>query len=776
MRVYKLIVVIPIVIVIIHVLLVQGIPVIGFTFDDWSLLFSFKILGPNPFSQIINVWENTGVYTTHQIYYIGILNLIFDQNYNAFWIINLFFKILATLSVYPVVQIIFKRKMLALLTMFLFAINSASFGALEYIVKGIDYLAIAVINIFFINYYYLIHNHVWKLRKKIPQIIIIKFFLYTILIFFLILVIKSSPIQSFPILIFIPIIEAIAYLKRPLKRKLLFMVVRFILIYTPFLLFYKLNPDPELVDIYLIRTRFLIYKITHEGLLLILTPLFLSIYYIVISYKLKKERDLAIFNLQRILIEGSKTSIILFIALMLSPIRIYPVLVLVPLVEIYLFLTKKTFTSLAESITRYAVLCLPLFILLLFNPHSILNKLKSSPGIIDSISHGNWHIILTPLAGLGLLPLPSDFLNGFLNVVRIDSFKSYIEYLFSSHIVFLLLFSLPLAIVLSEKPLRFYIKLIISNLIIDTLLFFIINKSLNLTNDLKINLYQGQIPYSLIGIYLIILATIYLIEYWNKKTKDIALSSIWIGPLAGFVFIFSTWFLSELKSVYTSSVHWYLVIPSLFISFFIAGLIIKIYDICINKRSHFEIVSFNLHTNMLLSFFITIFIFLFFIVNKNQIYHFFIRNNALGRGASDKISMQNEILKFYNNESNNYPILFYFDVSKDPTNVGYYSETALQAFPYWMHMLRGVKYPSGCIAYFINSDKNTVKLKDYKIMKDNLIKIKLSPFCIEGSNVTLGQPRDIDLNLNNIYALEIKDKQVKNIKDDFLVTLEKNAP
>lgn len=759
---FKLLLALVLLILVLQIFILRGVPVVGLTFDDWVILFNFKLLGPSPYSQIMNVWRAYGVYTPHQIYYLGTLDLIFGQNYNAFWIVNILFKILATLSVYPLVLIVFKRKLLAFITTILFAINASSFGALEYPLKGIDYIAIISLNIFLISYYYLIKNEVWNLRQKFPLIILIKLGLYSGLTFLLIIIVANSPIQSFIILAFIPLIEALIYLKKPSLLKVVFMIIRLTLVYTPFLLFYKLNSGA--VDIYLLRTRFLLYQIRQEGLLLLLSPLLLSVYYSVISFNLKGRKILSIYNLQKVFINIIPVCLLLFLTLMLSPIRTYPLLILILPIEMYIFLTKKTLTSLMQSVIRLFFFYLPFVILVFVTPYAFLSIVSNkSPGLISYIIQGNWHLLLTPLAGLGLLPLPNNLTSLFLGSTTIDQSEFYIRYILILSGIFSL-FSFPLSFLLSKKPLKFFIKLTLINFTSNILLFLIITRHLNIQYNLQFNFNQTHIPYSLLGIYLTNMTLIYLSEYIHIKNKNLTLSSIWIGPFGALLFLVLTWLFSGVNSTYTSSVHWYLVIPSMFISFFTAGLLTKVHDLGINTK-----------LKRYLSSSLVIYIFFFAIINREQVYNHFMFNDQLGRSAKDKIFMQDQILDFYKNRSGAFPALFYFDTSQDHANEGYYAETVLAPFFYWMHILRNEgHYPSGCVAILINSSSKPINLDKYIHTNDNYIQVKVPSTCINEGILSMGQPQLIDL--SDIYAFKIKNKRVTNIKDEFLLEIEKIPP
>jgi hypothetical protein len=129
---------------------------LGFTPDDWRLLFFYQSLGDNPFSKILYVWSVKGAYTTSQVYYIGILNYFFGLNYQLYQVTNIVIKTIATVSIFPLVLIIFKRRLLAFLTTLLYGASFMGSKSLEYVVKGTDYLAIIPMNIFFIFYYYIV--------------------------------------------------------------------------------------------------------------------------------------------------------------------------------------------------------------------------------------------------------------------------------------------------------------------------------------------------------------------------------------------------------------------------------------------------------------------------------------------------------------------------------------------------------------------------------------------------------------------------------------------
>ena len=82
---------------------------IGFKPDDWILYLSFKTLGNHPILKLMEVWKERGIYTTYQVYYIGLLQNVAIFSHLSISTINLISKAIATIAVFPLVQIVFKN-------------------------------------------------------------------------------------------------------------------------------------------------------------------------------------------------------------------------------------------------------------------------------------------------------------------------------------------------------------------------------------------------------------------------------------------------------------------------------------------------------------------------------------------------------------------------------------------------------------------------------------------------------------------------------------------
>lgn len=140
----------------------------GFADVDWMFLLDFKqlsLLYHDPLSYLINGWKKWGVYT-YQIYYIGLIEQFFGLNYQVFQIVTLIFKVITTLSIFPVIYLITKSKLAAFLTTVIYAVAYSSVGVMYTVVTSGLFVAIPVMNWFFIWYFYLItkgKNRIWEI-------------------------------------------------------------------------------------------------------------------------------------------------------------------------------------------------------------------------------------------------------------------------------------------------------------------------------------------------------------------------------------------------------------------------------------------------------------------------------------------------------------------------------------------------------------------------------------------------------------------------------------
>lgn len=192
----------------------------GLTGDDWQLLYAYKTFDPQPLNRILDVWMIRGPYTTIQFYYIGLLDEILGHNLQLFQVTNIFFKILVSMTLFFLISKIFKDYFLASISAIIFSIIHSSAGALQYVVKGTEYLALGFMNFFFVLYYYSVARGKLNLTLYASAILFMTFML--------------SPIRIYPLLGLIFLIEAYLVIKK--NSYFLHSLQRLVIFYSPIFL------------------------------------------------------------------------------------------------------------------------------------------------------------------------------------------------------------------------------------------------------------------------------------------------------------------------------------------------------------------------------------------------------------------------------------------------------------------------------------------------------------------------------------------------------------
>lgn len=196
----------------------------GFFTDDWMFLTIYRAYISNPILDLVSAWRNIGSHNFSHSYYLGILYSIFGLDYTAFRVTNLILKTLATLSLYPLVLIIFRKRLVAFLATLIYAIHFSPFGLLDGPSRGEDFLAIIFMNLFLIIYIYL-------LRKNS-----LNFFYLFGLTILLCLTIFIDTTRMFPLVFLILLIEGYLIIAKRSVSQFKASAVRMLILYSPFVL------------------------------------------------------------------------------------------------------------------------------------------------------------------------------------------------------------------------------------------------------------------------------------------------------------------------------------------------------------------------------------------------------------------------------------------------------------------------------------------------------------------------------------------------------------
>lgn len=188
-----------ILVVFFQILLLKPIIGQGLTVEDYFGFYSIRASKDTMFKNPIEYWVKIGIHDSAHNTYLRVLDILFGENYTMQIYFNIFFKITATLLLYPLVLLISKNKLLAFLGSFLYSISYSSVGALYLYVVGNEYLGVTLLNIFFIFYFLCI--------KKTSSLMLTLTSLSITLSFFVL------PIRVFPVFAIVSFVEACILIK-----------------------------------------------------------------------------------------------------------------------------------------------------------------------------------------------------------------------------------------------------------------------------------------------------------------------------------------------------------------------------------------------------------------------------------------------------------------------------------------------------------------------------------------------------------------------------------
>lgn len=590
----------------------------GFTSDDWRLLSFYKTLGDNPVSKIAYVWSIKGAYTTSQVYFIGILNSFFGLNYQSYHIANIVIKLVATVSIYPLILVIFKRKLPAFFTTIIYGISYMGSRSLEYVVKGTDYLAIIPMNIFFIIYYLIV---IEKVRR---------WWWFILMTFFW------------------------------------------------------------------------------------------------------------------------------FLALIISPIRIYPILFLIPIIEVFLFIQDSSIKKVLGSLKRLLILYLPLLVIYCYKQDAVTVFLQSSHMIFQAILRGNLHIILVPFQGLGLTWFSVTKWNNIFNIIDISSFKNYLSFLFNPPKGPLFIFgilTLFLSLIMFKRRRYFFIIISLTNLLLDIIFYYVVMYGLGIPEIFKFRFDLNKMYPILISGFVLCISLASFLEWRSLGKNNKLLFAFWITPPIVFLYVFLIWLLAPFGLGFENRQGYYLVIPAIAASLFMSALLVAVYDKASDQK--------NLLLRIILLFVFFAISFNMLLLNRKNINYYFSNARKDGRFAQDQEGINNRLSQYTQNLNYRGNNLFYFDSIEDNMHSNYYYEQALfESLPSRI-LFRNSKTKKGCVATFYQGLDSLSKI----IINDNGIKgFVYNGQCSQNARLS----ENVFYPIDDFYAFRIKNGEIINIKQEIL--------
>ncbi len=468
----------------------------------------------------------------------------------------------------------------------------------------------------------------------------------------------------------------------------------------------------------------------------------------------------AIFKKTKILYFLS--SLFFLLTFLMAPPRMFPQLLLVPLVEIYWLFNTRKLQNLKFSIIRVIIYILPVVLISLPAPVSSSDfQFTNYPFILlKDIIDGNWHNLLDPFAGIGWTLLTNDFWK-FFGTLELETFKNFRDYLTFLYSGPLLIFggsTLILSLILSKKPRNFFLLTVGLNFIAGILMFFIANDNYRIFESILKTDNLGQFIIirdpnilaldtpshfiftkypTILGIYILIVAFVAFLE-WRKGRENNLLQAVWVGPIFSVIFHFPGWAIQGFLINDYNSIHRYFLVPAMGISLFLAAILTMLY-----KRS----LKGNLwRTSAVLL--ISVIIFTLFKANQSAIKQEYLGLNPERIKFADQQMIHDKFIDKFGDSLVQDDVLFYFDLSSK--NLGkseqYYKEALVVSdIGHWIK-LRRENLMFSCMGAFT----------DFMALKDSM-KIVQGQINFVFPGQCDSQDREIGLRRNNkphLYKLE----------------------
>lgn len=440
-------------------------------------------------------------------------------------------------------------------------------------------------------------------------------------------------------------------------------------------------------------------------------------------------------------------TILLVLTILLSATRLYPLVAFIPIVEIYLLIKKPKISVLKSSVLRLAVLFSPFIFIFLYYPKVILNYIGTVPTVILKVVEGNWHLILTPLQGVGhSLPFTQNL--KFLGIIKTDAFDNYLFFILAGPSVVFGVTIFLLAFLKSKNPWRFFLLTFLINFFLEIFVFFIARHYLAIPSGSRMNFDVSKIYLTLFGLFIIVLTFMYWVEWEIQGRKNSLFLAIWTGPTVSFIFIALTWVLADINLSFGGAQDHYLMIPAAGMSVFVAGLLTLTYE----------------RARIMATPFIFITLIIFYFLNRSLIYSYFDSANKNGRAAAGQEMIQSRFREKIKDIDLSKPALFYFDTSELSSDGPFYTEGLLSILPFFTHF-RGNDLIDGCTEVFYESKQKLAQLIQQKGAEKGFVYRSL---CVRGGK---GGYSVIFYKPENFYAFRLKNKDFIDIKAELLEEL-----
>lgn len=462
-------------------------------------------------------------------------------------------------------------------------------------------------------------------------------------------------------------------------------------------------------------------------------------------------------------------SILLAIALALKPERMYPLISLIFIVELFKTI-KERFTKevMVTSLKRTLIILLPVIIFSFFS-HILFKGVNLHLGpyqflfngniTMNSIMKGNMQLLVNPFASLGSIFLYGDYWKS-LGQLNFQNLGEYIPSLIFGPVLRLGILTFILLPFIYKRSFKLT-SIILVLVFIFGMLIYILNINWQHINTLvRIHFDPNLIALpAIFGGYILSLGSLLTIRL--IKEKDLKLLPLTAGLSFAFLFVILTWIPSDLQLVFMGPQR-YLSIPSIGTGLFIAGLLVIIYDRIKSTKAikNFAGVIFLLLIPLLM-------------VNYQVANKFFdYELTYAGLRGSEQTNMKNKFRQLIGEINKEERSLFYFDETMDKEN-GYFDEgTVMAGFEYWMRVNM-----DGSLNNFPEPGMMRTNIQCPEHTHQNCLSILKAGLTVLDGQLGIWYKDPIRGNknrfykLSNFYAVRFIDKDIVDIKKEILEDL-----
>lgn len=449
--------------------------------------------------------------------------------------------------------------------------------------------------------------------------------------------------------------------------------------------------------------------------------------------------------------------VLLLASTLSSPIRIYPLLAFIILVETYLIFERRSKQSLIDSARRIGFIFAPYLLLFVLSPSSIFRFANvNAPEIFRRIALGNWQLLLYPLGSFGSLFLLNNYWSIF-GTIQIKTITDYFTYLITIPLfiyLFIALFYLIILSIPSKIFFRFLFGILSINLILQLIVYFVAKHHESINSNLKMSYDYFELNPVFFTLFILVLSFFIWRRWRSLGENDNILFALFMGPVFTFTFIALTWIFKDYVVLF-KGIHTYLSIPSIGTSLFIGSTLVLFYQKV--KSSMGNLGKYIAPVVFLLL------IPIFNINNETIKYHFSLTSYSMD--AKEQQAFRDKLWSKLTDFDINRPALFYFNTFEDRLNGRFYEQSMLGRFSEWMFFKGNYSAKDKCILPVFILDKLD-QIKDMIRIKDGLRGFFYHDYC--------GTPTFYPL--SDFYAFRLVNKEPVDIKDEILRQLEITGP